>query len=330
MLFRFLVLTLSLLLAAPAAAEPPSEPIAAKGKKNKKKAAKAQAPAPTPTPAPAWRWNWGPSGEVGVREVVTKNGATLPSSYRLVWEPLEGGGTAVRYVGLDVDWANAGELWKAKKELIALMGDIEPMILLDAEGYATGTNDLGPMIDAIVAGIDEVDADKKAGLVRAMRSPMMRATLEAAVLEEWALWVGAWGEFDMTAGEVFEGEMEQPTPMGTTMVSDVTLAHHGPVEGAPGIVHVSFRTVPRPDAAKAAMMGFLQQMAATMGESPEEAQEFFGKTAVSIVQVLEAHLDPATLKPIWASTKKDVTIALPGEGVEPQTQSESKVYTFTW
>jgi hypothetical protein len=280
--------------------------------------------------ADQFRFAWPVPSRVVVTERVHKQGtwATIRYDAQLAAHP--GGKLALKLTNFSlVDLAGQiipDAATRKKLEKAVKAGSMMPTIILSRDGQFETIGDTTAVAQAVIAASDAPPKQRQQ-LAKLMKSPQVRASMQARASEFWTLWVGMWAGGELQPGRPREMTVETPLPDGTTLEQPMTAAHQG-IAGPPGHVRLSFETRldgrANSDRMKRYIGAFLQQVSVELTQPlPPEAIEDVAMAASG-----EIVTDPSTLRPAQARSQRKIVLKLKGE--PPRTLVQAHEYTFDW
>ena len=214
----------------------------------------------------ALHFAWPVPGRVGVTHRAEKKGHTSTIHYFLVVTRGAGGTIEVRFedftfLDLDGQDLTSPELHDVVEQLRTFTAVI-PTMVISPGGEYTGVRGLEEMIDKVLSSnlTRQKDPKKAAATARLMKSPEVKAQLEAKCGDYWNSWVGQWKDLSLAPGETGNAEWQVRLPGGGFASSPVVFEHHGAVPGEPRLVRLSTTALLEGEAARAALSEFTKEI----------------------------------------------------------------------
>lgn len=279
--------------------------------------------------APLVAFDWPAPATVTVTESAEKKGNKTKMRYRLAISRTDDGGLRLSYRDFEFLEVNGHDattpaMKKALAKTVAMTAAI-PDLLVDEHGMFVGATDMDEMIDRVVDSKKETRGDEASEKVReSMKSQPARDVLTAAVARYWQTWAGGWIGWSQAPGAPVT-EVRTSDVFGARVEAPVTTTHHGAVDGAAGLVRLSFRVKLEGGAARKA---YDQMIGALIKDEDRRREIADGFEEISMSDELEVQTDPKTLRPRVASNRK--VIRLQPKGGDAVEQVESHRYEFDW
>lgn len=301
-----------------------------------------EAPAPAEAAEPVLlEFGWPVPSSAVVTEEILKKGNLAREEYRITLEEegedrLRLSTSDFRILSFNGRPATDPALADAMAQTQAIAGMI-PDLLIKRSGEPVGVDGLDELIEETLAFLSESDPEGDAealeGTRKMMRSPQMRAGLEQVILDPWNLWVGAWTEIEIAAGE--KHEFELTTSFGEMAIpTRGTLEHLGAEKDVPDTIHLRLTTVIDDPEAGRQLFAQVMAMMKEAGADPTELQAVREQVGFRRTVELDAWVEPATLRPHRARSRARSLISGPDpedpSEITSQESLELHVYTFEW
>lgn len=254
------------------------------------------------------RFDWPVGCRVVVTETVDRDGETAQFVYPLIIQEA-GDNLEVSYGELEVIHVGDRPVPDSEQEQVAALF-AQPSFTIDREGAfvsVSGVDDL--LLNMQASGVIAEVPDREA----------LVAVVEETVLNKyWGSWVGRWLEWPEVTAEVMDDVV-------VARVGDTDIVYDLRRESLPpstsGAAHLRDTTTIEGEALE-------RLIAANFGAlSGGEVDESFGEVDGEKVTVVEAILDPATLRPTTARFDDRSTVQIDGE---IDSRVEIREWTFDW
>jgi hypothetical protein len=254
------------------------------------------------------RFDWPTGCDVLVTETVERDGETAQLVYPLFIREA-GNNVEVRYGELDVIHVRNQPVSAAEQEQLAALF-AQPSFTVDREGAFVS-----------VSGVDNLLRNMQtSGVIGEVpdRDAFVAAIEETVLNKYWGSWVGRWTERPQVTAEVMEDVIVAPVA-DTSIIYDFRRESLSPPEQ--GSAHLRDTTTIEGDELD-------RFVAANFGAlSGGAVAEFVGEVDGEKVTVVEAVLDPVTLRPTSARFDDRSTIEIDGE---IESSVEIREWEFDW
>ncbi|MDI1444330.1 hypothetical protein [Polyangium sp. 6x1] len=276
----------------------------------------------------SFTFGWKVPCRVPVEQLSDKKGTTARLRYMLSVKPGADGNLDLtfsdfQFLELNGQDITGPELQKQLAPALAMTSAM-PSLIVSREGEYLGVRGLDEMIERILA-MPSFNKDPKIApkVAAMMRSPAIKASLEAKMGDYWNGWVGAWNGLSLAPGASREdddsievGDEEIPTR--------VRVENHGPVDGAKKLVRLSLVSTMSGTSASAGLAAFTRSL---MRGAGTDLSKNLNVERVNRVITLDVETDPATLRPRRARYVMELEMMVNGQ---MSASRETREERFDW
>ena len=274
--------------------------------------------------AEAFKFNWPIPGRVQVTDTAFKKGKTGKTRYVLKISKMPNGGAKIGFTDFEFLELEGFDLESAvmRKVLAPFLAMAKPIpsFKIDGSGNLLEVMGMEEAIDKLLQ--QEEDEAVRVQIAKALKSPEIAATMEAAAASYWQQWVGYWIGLDLARGETRDGEQES-TFLGVTVAQSVIIKNLGESLNYPGKTHLKLEAIIGGEALVKAAIAALREHGTNPNEVPVDLVEQAEKSLI-----VEVVTDVQTLMPVYVKTEEIAKVKPKGE--EPRTQIERHEYEFDW
>jgi len=127
-------------------------------------------------------------------------------------------GLLIRFENVETDVKSDGAGVEAMvKSFMTKAASTPPSYVVGRDGQFRRIEDVDVFRNAVLGGLDDAFADlpeqTRAQISQVMAGILTREQMEAGIVSDWNMFVGAWLEAELDQGDLYELQYEQPVPM---------------------------------------------------------------------------------------------------------------------
>lgn len=220
------------------------------------------------------------------------------------------------------------------KKYLAKAASTPPSYVVADNGQFVRIEGLEEFRGSVLGGIDDAFADYPADvrqqIVQVIGRILTKEQLEASIVSEWNMYVGAWTDSELDQGDVYETTYEAPIPaLGNMTVPmraqfvfrERTACHER--DDAQRCVELEMHTFADPEGMSAVLQALLRQL--------PEGQKAARVEDIQQEMVLHLVTEPGTLLPHrLESSKRTVSTVSLGEEKQVSSKVEERRFVYTY
>jgi len=276
------------------------------------------------------RFAWTVPSTGVVTETTTKKGRTGRTRYRITLSRMEqGDDLRLRISDFELlSVAGAALEDRVQRAVLSALSGAIPDLVIGPDGRLRDVVGFERVMEATLAAFEKMDpappAEVIEGVRRQLSSPHWVATIKQSAGDFWTCWVGVWAGLEVRPGAKHEMETSIPLPDGSTLAVPAIVERHGSAEGPAGAVKLTFTSTIEGENGRILADAITRALRQTTGREPPEGTYESMRRVVR----LEVTTDPATLRPVRATSEKTTSVKVKGQ--PEAAQVERHEYEFAW
>jgi hypothetical protein len=220
------------------------------------------------------------------------------------------------------------------KKYLAKAASAPPSYVVAGNGQFVRIEGLEEFRGTVLGGVDdafaEFPADVRQQVVQVIGRILTKEQLEASIVSEWNMYVGAWIDAELDQGDVYEITYQEPVPalgnMAVPMRAQFMFRERAACDErdeARRCVELELRTFVDPEGMSAALQALLRQL--PEGQNAARVEDMQQEMVVRLIT------EPGTLLPhLLESSKRTVSTVSLGEEQRVSSQVEEKRFVYTY